>query len=141
MEEALDSVSLEEVASNSLPPDSFVPDSFAAVSFVPDSLPPESQAAVSFVPHSLPSESQPSTCVCCGTTHDCDDVEGCRLARHFDYDLAARIMDDIDKFDCDIYIPNVKTLQMDGDTILVPEHVLKKLDELWKMKQDARKEQ
>jgi hypothetical protein len=30
---------------------------------------------------------------------------------------------------------------MDGDTILLPEHVLKKLDELKKKKQDAKKEQ
>jgi hypothetical protein len=27
-----------------------------------------------------------------------------------------------------------------GDTILVPEHVLKKLDKLWKKKQNAKKQ-
>jgi hypothetical protein len=41
-------------------------------------------------------------------------------------------MDDLDKFDCETYIPDVEKLQMDGDTILVPDHVLKKLAELKK---------
>jgi len=84
-------------------------------------------------------------------THDDNDDEGCRLARrlasrcarcglvHRDYDLAARIMDDMEKFDCEIYIPVVKKLQMDGYTILVPENVLKKLEEHRKMKHDAKK--
>jgi len=43
----------------------------------------------------------------------------------------------------------VEKLQMDGETILLPEHVIKKLDEIYnmkkleeaKMKQDAKKEQ
>jgi len=43
----------------------------------------------------------------------------------------------------------VEKLQMDGDTILLPKHVIKKLDEIYymkkleeaKMKQDAKKEQ
>jgi len=43
-------------------------------------------------------------------------------------------MDDLDKFDCETYIPDVEKLQMDGNTIFVPEHVLKKLDELKKKK-------
>jgi len=44
---------------------------------------------------------------------------------------------DIEKFDCETYIPDVEKLQMYGDTILVHEHIMKKLDEQLKMKQDA----
>ena len=107
----------------------------------------------SLVPYYLLPESKPSLCVCCGTTHDDNNDEGCCLARrlasrcarcglvHRDYDLAARIMDDMEKFDCKIYIPDVKKLQMDGYTILMPENILKKLEEHRKMKQDAKKKQ
>jgi ABC-type uncharacterized transport system ATPase subunit len=42
---------------------------------------------------------------------------------------------DYDKFDCEIYIPDVEMLQMCGDTILVPKHIMNKLDEHLKMKQ------
>ena len=66
-----------------------------------------------------------------------------------DYDLTAWILGGIEKFDCELYIPDVEKLQMDGDTILLHEHVIKKLDEIYnmkkleeaKMKQDAKKEQ
>jgi len=99
--------------------------------------------------YSLLPESKPSLCVGCGMTHDDNDDEGCRLASrcarcglvHCDYDLAARITDDMENFDCEIYIPDVKKLQMDGYTILVPENVLKKLEEHRKMKHDAKKKQ
>jgi len=113
-------------------------------SMTPQELELDSSAQQDFVPYSLPPDSQPHPCVRCGVTHDCNDVEACRLAHrlanrcarcglvHSDYDLFARIMDDLDKFDCETYIPDVEKLQMDGDTILVPEHVLKKLDELKK---------
>ena len=55
----------------------------------------------------------------------------------------------IENFDCELYIPDVEKLQMDGDAILLPKHVIKKLDEIYnmkkleeaKMKQDAKKEQ
>ena len=68
---------------------------------------------------------------------------------HRDYDLTAWILGGIEKFDCELYIPDVEKLQMDGDTILLPKHVIKKLDEIYnmkklkeaKMKQDAKKEQ
>lgn len=71
---------------------------------------------------------------------DDNDEEGCRLARrlasrcarwglvHKDYNLSAKIMDNMENFDCEVYIPNVSKLQMYGDTILVPYHVLNKLD-------------
>ena len=68
---------------------------------------------------------------------------------HRDYDLTTWILGGIEKIDCELYIPDVEKLQMDGDTILLPEHVIKKLDEIYnmkkleeaKMKQDAKKEQ
>lgn len=44
----------------------------------------------------------------------------------------------MDKFDCEIYIPHMEKIKMDGDTILVPEHVLNKLDKLRRMKQDGK---
>lgn len=40
------------------------------------------------------------------------------------------------KNDCEIYIPGVESIQMDGDTILVQEHILEKLDEQRKMNHD-----
>lgn len=107
----------------------------------------------SFVPDSLLPESEPPICVRCGTTHADNDDEGCFQARrrarrcarcgllHSEYDLAVRILHDIEKFDCEIYIPDLEKLQMRGDTILVPEHIMKKLDEQRKMKQDANKKQ
>jgi hypothetical protein len=57
----------------------------------------------------------------------------CRLV-HSDYDLTAWIVDGIEKFDCELYIPDMENHQMDGDAILIPEHVEKKLDEIRKMK-------
>nr|TKV95654.1 hypothetical protein SEVIR_9G376500v2 [Setaria viridis] len=103
----------------------------------------------SFVPDSLLPESHPSLCVRCGTSHTDNDDEGCfqacrrtrRCARcgllHSDYNIAARILHDIEKFDCETYISDMEKLQMDGDTILVHEHIMKKLDKQLKMKQDA----
>jgi hypothetical protein len=44
----------------------------------------------------------------------------------------------MEKFYCEFYIPDVEKLQMNGDTILLPEHVIKKLEDA-KMK-DAQKE-
>ncbi|CAD6338314.1 unnamed protein product [Miscanthus lutarioriparius] len=68
---------------------------------------------------------------------------------HEDYDMIAKWLDYLDKFDYEIYIPDVSKLQMDGNTIILPEHVINKLDkirdakklELAKLKQDANKEQ
>jgi hypothetical protein len=57
----------------------------------------------------------------------------CRLV-HSDYDLTTWIVDGIEKFDCELYIPDMENHQMDGDAILIPEHVEKKLDEIRKMK-------
>ena len=62
---------------------------------------------------------------------------------HRDYDLTTWILGGIEKFDCELYIPDVEKLQMDGDTILLPEHVIKKLDEIYNMKklEDAKMKQ
>ena len=49
----------------------------------------------------------------------------------------------IEKFDCELYIHDVEKLEMDGDTILIPEHVQMKFDEIYNMKklEDAKKKQ
>jgi hypothetical protein len=36
----------------------------------------------------------------------------------------------MEKFDCEIYIPDVDKLQMNGNTIILPEEVGKKLEEI-----------
>jgi len=159
-EAALDSVESEEVALDSVESGEMAPDSVMKLplamemapqdleqeSTTPQELELDSSAQQDFVPDSLLPESQPRPCVHCGTTHNYNDVEAYHLARrlanrcarcglvHSDYGLFAKIMDDLDKFDCETYIPDVEKLQMDGDTILVPEHVLKKLNELKKKK-------
>ncbi|RLN27783.1 hypothetical protein C2845_PM05G10580 [Panicum miliaceum] len=70
--------------------------------------------------------------------------EGCRATHResrSDYDLGTRMISDLDKFDCEFFIPHVEKVQMDGNIIILPYHILEKLDELWKMKQDAKKDQ
>ncbi len=54
---------------------------------------------------------------------------------HEDYDLIARFLHNMEKFDCEIYIPDVENLQMDGNTIILPEQVIKKLEEHIEKKQ------
>nr|BAD35416.1 hypothetical protein [Oryza sativa Japonica Group] len=54
---------------------------------------------------------------------------------HEDYDMPARWLHDMEKFDCEIYIPDVENLQMDGNTIILPEQVIKKLEEHIEKKQ------
>ncbi|CAL5090782.1 unnamed protein product [Urochloa decumbens] len=68
--------------------------------------------------------------------------EACRQARrnaprcarcgllHEEYDLTAQVFDGMDNFDCKIYIPVVEELQLDGNTIILPEQVVQKLDEM-----------
>lgn len=86
-------------------------------------------------------------CVRCGTFHAggvfgeaCFQArrEARRCARcclvHADYDLTTWILDGIENFDCELYIPDLENLQMDGDTILLPKHVQEKLDEIYSMK-------
>jgi hypothetical protein len=148
MEEALDSevAPVSEMAMDSV---EMVPD---AVQVAPDSVDmvPDS---VEVVPESL--------CARCGMFHADNDDDGCYQARHEgsrcaccsivhrDYDLTTWILDGTENFDYELYIPYVEKLQTDGDTILLPKHVIKKLDEIYnmkkledaKIKQDEKKEQ
>ena len=41
----------------------------------------------------------------------------------------------LDKFDCEILIPDLNEIKMEGDTIILPPHVLKVCDELMEIKQ------
>ncbi|PVH62817.1 hypothetical protein PAHAL_3G408000 [Panicum hallii] len=150
---APDSLASEEVASEEFAalaslPESLAPEEIAVPKsfpdFVPDSL--ELDSLPDMVPDSMEPESQGTLCKRCNTIHGDNDVVACRLACreasrgescrlvHRDYNLAARILDDQDKSDCLIYIPDVDKLQISGETILVPEHVQNKLDEQRKMK-------
>ena len=49
----------------------------------------------------------------------------------------------MEKFDCEFYVTDVEKLQMDGDTILLLDDVIKKLDEIYNMKklEDAKMKQ
>ena len=63
---------------------------------------------------------------------------------HSGYDLISSIIYRIDPFDCEIFIPDVDKLEMNGNTILLPEHVQMKLDgNIYNTKklEDANKEQ
>nr|TKW26046.1 hypothetical protein SEVIR_3G160300v2 [Setaria viridis] len=48
---------------------------------------------------------------------------------HEDYDVPARFFYGVDKFDCEFFVPDVEKLEMHGNTIIVPQEVVKKLDE------------
>uniref|UniRef100_A0A0E0EKL8 Uncharacterized protein n=1 Tax=Oryza meridionalis TaxID=40149 RepID=A0A0E0EKL8_9ORYZ len=95
-------------------------------------------------------------CPCCGTFHAGGIFgEACFQARrrvcrcaccgllYEDYDLIARFLHNMEKFDCELYIPDVEKLQMDGEIILLLEHVIKKLDKIYSMKEleDAKMKQ
>ena len=135
-----------------------VPDSVDALDSV-EGL--ESEMALDSV-EVVPESVEVVRCSRCGTFHAGGVFgEACFQARrrarrcarcgllHEDYDLTARFLHNMKKFDCEFYIPDVEKLQMDGDIILLPEHVIKKLDEIYsmkkledaKMKHDAQKEQ
>ena len=143
MEEAMDS---EVTPISDMAPE-VLPDS---VDVVPDSV-EVLLDSVEMVPDSVEmvSDSIESMCPRCGTLHAGGVFgEACFQARrrartcarcgllHEDYDLAARILHDLDKFDCQIYIPDVDKLVMNGNNIMVPDHIMKTLDDQLKMKQD-----
>jgi len=138
-----------------------VPDSVDVVSdsveLMPNSVDVVSDS-VELVPDSVDvmPDSVKSPCARCGTLHAggvfgeaCFQARGearrcarCRLV-HDDYDLTTWMLDKIEKFDCELYIHDVEKLEMDGDTILIPEHVQMKFDEIYNMKklEDAKKKQ
>ncbi|RLM85257.1 hypothetical protein C2845_PM04G15300 [Panicum miliaceum] len=107
---ASEEVVLEELAASASLPESLAPEEIAVPKSLPDSL-------TDMVPDSMEPESQGTLCKCCNTIDGDNDIVAIRLARreasrcehcrlvHRDYDLAARILDDQDKFDCLIYIP------------------------------------
>jgi len=94
-------------------------------------------------------------CLCkrCGEVHGVQDIEECRHVRreqsrcsrcrlvHRDYDLTAWIIDGFDKFDCELYIPNVDELRMNGETIILPDHVQKRVDELSPKMQELKEQE
>ncbi|BAT14274.1 Os11g0529700 [Oryza sativa Japonica Group] len=125
-----------------------VPDS---VEVVPESV----KVAPDFV-KVAPDSVEVVQCPRCGTFHAGGVFgEACFQARrrarrcarcgllHEDYDLIARFLHNMEKFDCELYIPDVEKLKMDGETILLPKHVIKKLDEIYSMKEleDAKMKQ
>jgi len=54
----------------------------------------------------------------------------CCCLLHADYDIPARFFHHMDKFDCEFFIPDVEKLEMSGETIILPEQVVKKLEEM-----------
>jgi len=87
-------------------------------------------------------ESVETLCAHCGTFHVGDVFReaffqarrrarrcGCCGLLHKDYDHAARWFHDMERFDCEIYIPDVEKLEMNGNTIILPHQVVKRLEE------------
>jgi hypothetical protein len=54
---------------------------------------------------------------------------------HEDYDISAKWLHLMDRFDCEFYIPDVAKLEMDGTRIMLTDEVLKKVDEHIKKQQ------
>jgi hypothetical protein len=121
-----------------------VPDSLEMEALAPDSM-AEELAQDSVADGNITSK----LCSRCNTIHGINDNEGCRLARrlaskcshyslvHKDYDLTTWIIYDMVTFDCKTFIPDVEKLQKEGNTIIVLEHVLKKIEENKEMNRDA----
>jgi hypothetical protein len=120
-----------------------VPDS---VKVVPDSVEVMPDSVIEVVPDSVVEVVLDSVeevqCPRCGTMHAggvfglaCYKArrEARRCARcgllHEDYDLPAMWFHLMDKFDCEVYIPDVDKLQMDGSGIFLTDEVIKKLEE------------
>ncbi|KAG2612211.1 hypothetical protein PVAP13_4KG288220, partial [Panicum virgatum] len=112
---------------------------------VPDSV-EEVPDTVEEVPYSIeevPDVDKVVDCPRCGMFHTSSIFgEACYQARrnaqrcascgllHEDYDIPARFFLDMDKFDCEFFIPDVEKLEMRGETIILPEQVVKKLEEM-----------
>ncbi|KAK3129291.1 hypothetical protein QOZ80_6BG0476470 [Eleusine coracana subsp. coracana] len=112
---------------------------------------------VLIVPDSCSDDKELCLCKRCGKVHGVQDIEECHRIRreqsrcsrcrliHSDYDDSAWIIDGFEKFDCELYIPNVDELQMDGETILLSDHVQDRVDEVsprlikWKEEQAKKK--
>ncbi|CAN6209313.1 unnamed protein product [Urochloa humidicola] len=125
-------------------PDSQEPEELVAPeSEVPESqdehIAPESQELIapeSEVPESLPPGA--FTCPRCHLVHaDRQSWNRAHSQRwpcsrcgliHAEYSLGARIYG-LDEFDCEVFIPDLDNVVMDGNTLLIPPHVIKMLDE------------
>ncbi|KAJ1270983.1 hypothetical protein BS78_06G093800 [Paspalum vaginatum] len=97
----------------------------------------------------VPNVDEVVDCPRCGTFHAGGVFgEACYQARsnarrcarcgllHEDYDIPARFLHDMDKFDCEFFIPDVDKLRMSGQTIILPEQVVEKMEKkLEKIKQ------
>ena len=55
-----------------------------------------------------------------------------------DYDLVTQVLDGMEDFDCKFYIPVVEELQLEGNTIILPEQVVQKLDEMNQARKSAK---
>ncbi|KAL5207858.1 hypothetical protein ABZP36_032293 [Zizania latifolia] len=87
------------------------------------------------------------TCGHCGRVHDVKDLDTCHLARgkpchrcelmHNDYMVISWIYS-LDDLYCEILIPDVNEVNMDGATLVLPQQVLKKLDDIRKKKESVK---
>ncbi|KXG32098.2 hypothetical protein SORBI_3003G100300 [Sorghum bicolor] len=114
---------------------------------VPDSVALDnmkSPDSVEVVPDSVeevPDSVEEVQCPCYGTFHGGVFGEACfqachnarRCARcgllHVDYDVPVKFLHGMDKFDCEFFIPEVEKLEMHGNTIILSDEVVKKLEE------------
>ena len=139
--------------------ESVVPD---AVDEVPDSVDDDVPDAVEDVPDAVeddvpdaveevPDVDEVVDCPRCRTFHAGGVFgEACRQARrnarrcarcgllHEDYDLVTQVLDGMENFDCKFYIPVVEELQLEGNTIILPEQVVQKLDEMNQARKSAK---
>ncbi|CAL5089277.1 unnamed protein product [Urochloa decumbens] len=120
---------------------------------VPDSIEevPDSVEAVPDSVDEVPDIDEVVDCPRCKTFHTggvygeaCRKArrDACRCARcgllHEEYGLTAQVFDGMENFDCKIYIPVVEELQLDGNTIILPEQVVQKLDEMEQARKRAK---
>ncbi|KAG2583249.1 hypothetical protein PVAP13_6KG152500, partial [Panicum virgatum] len=131
--------------------ESVVPD---AVDEVPDSVDDDVPDAVEDVPDAVkeePDVDEVVNCPRCRTFHAGGVFGGaCRQARrnarrcarcgllHEDYDLVTQVLDGMENLDCKFYIPVVEELQLEGNTIILPEQVVQKLDEMNQPRKSAK---
>jgi len=121
-------------------PDSIAPDLDSVIE-VPDSVTLDNVEPLDSV-EEVPDSVEEVQCPRCGTFHAGGVFgEACFQARcnarrcarcgllHEDYDVPARFLYGVDKFDCEFFIPDVEKLEMHGNTIILPEEVVKKLEE------------
>ena len=129
-----------------------VPDS---VDEVPDSVDDDVLDAVeddvSYAVEEVPDVDEVVDCPRCRTFHAGGVFgEACRQARrnarrcarcgllHEDYDLVTQVLDGMENFDWKFYIPVVEELQLQGNTIILPEQVVQKLDEMNQARKSAK---